>query len=217
MEKRIRLFLILIFTMLLSGCSATYDLNINSDGTITEVISGKVTDKELNNDNRTDVNSYLYAFDIATPLIDEEGEFNKEIKDKKGYKEFTYTYNYDKNYSKSNALNKCFDDFEYYESEDEYSFYISGNFNCLLSKKVVINLTSPYKVIKHNADKVKDNKYTWIIKSSEDNLITASISKKDMYEKNDNKPLNTFRLIGLIVLIILCIIAYLLYKKNNRD
>ena len=97
--KKIYLILALL---LLSGCSINYNLSISDDGIFKETITGTVADKELDNSNSTSENIYSYSFNNATPLINEEGTYNKNIIDKNKYKEFTYTYIYDNNYKSSN-------------------------------------------------------------------------------------------------------------------
>ncbi len=218
MKKFVRNILIIMAVFLLTGCTAKYDLYINKDNTITEVISGKVTNKELDNGNASDVNSYLYALEEATPLIDNEGSYEKEVIDKKNHKEFTYKYTYNTNFSKSSILQKCFENIDYQETEDTYEFKLSGKFFCLLPKKIEVNLISDYGVIENNADKANGNKYTWIIKNSDNVDISAKISKNVLYKKDEGVDiLKIIEIAGSIIFLILLIAMLIIYKKKNDE
>ena len=212
--KRIILIITLLF---LTGCSATYNLNISEEG-IKEVIEGTVTNNELDNTGHTDANVFVYNLESRTPLIRDEGSYSKNITNKDNYKKFTYTYSYDGNYDKSSALNICFDNPMFDESEEYYYVELKSPFNCLYSDKLTINITSDYEVISNNADKVHNNTYTWIINDKDNVNISLTISKKLSYQKNEYEVSFTrLRIIGFIVLIILSIITYLLYRKKNSN
>ncbi len=214
--KYSRIIILCLFLLILTGCSVKYDLTINRDNTITETISGTVLNVELDNGENTDLNNYLYAFEVASPLIDEDDTFDKKIINNDNYKEFTFTYNYDKNYSKSSVLNKCFENYEYKETEDAYIFRLSGEFNCLYSDEIEVNLISDYVVIDNNADKVLDNKYTWYIDNSDYVNIEAIISKNIVYSnKEDNNLLPVFRIIGLCIFVIILLVALFVYRKKK--
>ena len=113
--KKIYLILALL---LLSGCSINYNLDIEDDGLFKETITGTVTSKELDDTNSTNVDIYSYSLNTATPLIDNKGQYKKEITDKNKYKEFKYTYTFDNNYKSSNILNTCVTYVLFDESED---------------------------------------------------------------------------------------------------
>lgn len=216
-KKLVKISFLLLAILTLTACTTNYDLIINSDQSITEKIYGKVTLKELDNENMQGVNSYLYAIEIATPLINEGDEFNKTIIDKRKYKDFIFTYDYNGNYSKSNALNTCFENIDYEETEDEYKFNISGKFYCMLSKKVTINLISSFGVLENNANKVKGNKYTWIIKDSDNVNISATISKKIPYNGGKKNIFSIIEIVGASIFALLCLVTYFLYKKKNSN
>ena len=214
--KNVKIIIIFFSLFLLTGCTVKYNLTINSDKTITETITGTVLNTELDNGDNTDLNTYMYAFDIALPLIDGEDTFDKEIVDTEKGKNFTFTYNYKGNYSKSSVLNKCFENYEYKETEDEYIFKLSGKFNCFLANKIEINLISAYGVLENNADKSWNNKYTWIIKNPDDVDIEAVVSKKILYSnKEDDNLLSTFRIVGLCIFAALFIGAMYIYKRRK--
>ena len=84
--KYSRIIILCLFLLILTGCSVKYDLTINRDNTITETISGTVLNVELDNGENTDLNNYLYAFEVASPLIDEDDTFDKKIINNDNYK-----------------------------------------------------------------------------------------------------------------------------------
>ena len=72
-------------------------------------------------------------------------------------------------------------------------------------------------MLEHNADNVNNNVYTWIIDDDNCN-INMTVSKKLMNNSNNVKSNpNYFRIVGFIVLIVLSVITYFLYKKRNSD
>lgn len=210
--------LLCLLMFLLCGCTAKYDLIIDSDDTITERISGTVGLEELDNEGRTDLNTYLYWLDSATPLINEEGEYNKEVVDNENGKDFVYSYTYKNNFSKSNILNTCFKNIDYSETEDSYSFHLYGDFYCLLSDKVEVNLISDYGVINNNADRVDGNKYTWIIKKDKNVDIEATISKNvEAFSVNEKKSILTpYKIITHIIFASLSLALFIIYRKKTN-
>lgn len=219
MKKISKILLICLPIFLLCGCTTKYDLTINSDYTMTEKISGNVSLKELDNSDRTDLNTYLYALELATPLIEEQGEYQKEITENKDSKDFVYTYTFKNNYSKSTVLNKCFENIEYSETDETYKFHFYGNFYCLLSDKIEVNLISKYWVMTNNADKIDKNTYTWIIKQDKNVDIEATINKniEAPITNNESSIFTPYRIITFIVFIILVLALFIIYRKRNSE
>ncbi len=214
MKKR---YLILML-LLLSGCTVNYNLDIEGNGIYKETITGTVTNEELDNNNSTDINDFSYNLNFATPLIRDEGEYAKEIIDKKGYKEFSYSYVFDNNYDKSNIINTCFSGVLLSDDDEFYYYDFYGPFKCLYTDKININVTSKYAVIENNADKVNKNTYTWIIDNEDDSDIHLVVSKDVLYQETKEKKIFTsFRIVGFIILVVLSLITYLLYRKKNSD
>lgn len=216
---KIKRIFILLMLLLLTGCTVDYKLDIKENGIFVETISGTVTEEELDNTGRTDLNAYLYNLNLRTPYIGEQGQYNKNIIDKDGYKEFTFNYTFNNNYDKSSAVNSCHENIRFDETDDLYYIDLSGDFYCLLSDKMTINVTSEYAVLESNAKKVVGNTYTWEIDDYNDADIYMAISKNVKHENNTESKkriTNTFRIVGLVVLIVLSGIAYFLYK-NKED
>lgn len=210
---------ILLMLFLLTGCTVNYKLDIKDNGMFIETITGTVTEEELDNTGRTDVNEYLHNLEYRTPLLREQGEYNKNITDKDGYKEFEFTYTFNNNYNNSSAINSCHKNVRFDETDDLYYIDLSGNFYCLLSDKITINVTSEYAVLESNAKKVEGNTYTWEIDDNNDADIYMAISKNVKYESNTESKkriTDKFKIIGLIILVLLSGITYFLYKKREN-
>lgn len=213
--KKIYLILALL---LLSGCSINYNLDIEDDGLFKETITGTVTNKELDDTNSTNVDIYSYSLNTATPLIDNKGQYKKEIIDKNKYKEFKYTYTFDNNYKSSNILNTCFTYVLFDESEDYYNIDLYGPFKCMYSDKINISVTSKYAITDNNADKVNKNTYTWTIKDKDNANIHLEVNKKIEYKESNKKYVFTsIRIVSFIILLILSAVTYYLYKKRESD
>lgn len=214
MKKKI--FLILL-PLLLTGCTINYDLVINENN-ISETITGSVEKSEYEiKDTDTSLNDfYVLINEDVNPVITENDLYKKKIINTDNGIDYKYTYNYKNNYDKSRIINTCFENHIIDETEDYYNIKLSGQFYCLYSDKIYINVTSNYVVLENNADKVDGNKYKWTIDNSDNVNIALTISKSVRYEEPVKaKAISTFQIIGLIIFIVLTIITYFLYKKKN--
>jgi len=128
---KLKKIVILLILLLLTGCTVNYELELQENGIFKETITGTVTKKELDNDGRTDENIYSYNLNSRTPLIRNQGMYNKKIVDKNDYKEFIYTYTFNNNYDKSSIINTCYKNAIFSETKDLYYIDLSGDFNCL--------------------------------------------------------------------------------------
>lgn len=209
-------FLILL-PLLLTGCTINYDLVINENN-ISETITGSVEKSEYEiKDTDTSLNDfYVLINEDVNPVITENDLYKKNIINTDNGIDYKYTYNYKNNYDKSRIINTCFENHIIDETEDYYNIKLSGQFYCLYSDKIYINVTSNYVVLENNADKVDGNKYKWTIDNSDNVNIALTISKSVRYEEPVKaKAISTFQIIGLIIFIVLTIITYFLYKKKN--
>lgn len=219
-----RNILLLGCLVLLSGCTVNYNVEVKNDK-IYETIEGKVTEEEAKPsiEGRTDVNPIYYnLYEVQSPLINnDDAKYDKTITPNGEYQDFTFNYVYDYNYNKSRIINKCFE--MKLVEEDENSLYVklAGHFGCLYSDKVTINVKSNYAVTEHNADKVKDGVYTWVIDKDNKNDvdIMMSILKNVDYQDTSKKKIfnaPTYRIVALVLFIILAAGAYFLYKKREN-
>ena len=212
MKKNI---LLLLFIFLLTGCTIDYNLEIEKNRLV-ENISGTVSKEEYElNEEYADANKiYNLLFTDQTPILNGTDVYDKNIENTSDGVKYNFGYIYKNNYDKSRIINTCFEKVDIREEDDYYYVDLSGDFYCLYTNKINVNVKSNYVVIEHNADKVKDNTYTWII--DKNNKEIHAVISKDLVNNisTESKP-NYFRIIGFVVLIVLSVITYFLYKKKN--
>lgn len=211
--------LIILLPLLLMGCTVNYNLTFNSNS-VNEVITGSVRKDEYEiKDTDTGLNDfYILINEDTKALINDDELYKKNIITTDGAIDYEYTYNYKRNYDKSRIINSCFENHLVSETDDYYKIDLSGEFYCLYSNKININVTSNYEVLDSNASEIDGNKYKWVIDSSDNVNISMTVSKKIEYvEPTRAKTMSTFQLVGLIIFVVLSVITYFLYKKKNSD
>lgn len=214
-----KILLITVTMLFLTGCTVNYNLEIDGDN-LNEVITGNVTKEEYEvkeTDNGENLIYDLFNND-RDALFDEESPYLRTLEDKGKTINYNFSYLYNYNFDRSTIINTCFEYHMIDETEDYYYIKLSGRFYCMYSDKVNINVTSNNAVLENNATKVDGNVYSWVIKNDKDVDILLNVSKKMKHSDNNKlKVMNTFQIIGLIVLVVLCIITIFLYKKKNRN
>ncbi len=215
MKKRI---IVLLFgVLLLTGCTADYNLEIDNN-LLKEEITGMVSKNELNENNSEApntvsslINEKQYPFANSTEIYD------KKLNEDGNNINYKYSFNYDMtNFDKSSLINTCFENHEIVDLGNYYSIKLSGEFYCLYAKNINVNVTSNLNVISNNAKKVKDNTYTWVINKDTTN-IEFVVDKTKPFTKNNKKGSSTFRIISFVILMVLSGITYLLYKKKSNN
>ena len=214
-----KILLITVTMLFLTGCTVNYNLEIDGDN-LNEVITGSVTKEEYEvkeSDNGENLIYDLFNND-RDALFDEESPYLRILEDKGKTINYNFSYLYNYNFDRSTIINTCFEYHIIDETEDYYYIKLSGRFYCMYSDKININVTSNNAVLENNATKVDGNVYSWVIKNDKDVDILLNVSKKMKHSDNNKlKVMNTFQIIGLIVLVVLCIITIFLYKKKNRN
>lgn len=215
-----KLFL-LIPLLFLTGCTINYELVIDKDE-IRENITGIVTKEESITDKKaTDINlfDYFTHYDQNVFYNNSDIFYKKELDDKGEYYNYNASYTYVDNFKDSNIINSCFEKHEITDDEDFYNIHLSGSFSCLYTDKININVKSNMAVIKNNADNVNGNVYSWVIDDSENIDIELAISKniEQFTSTRDKSILTPYQIITFILLIILIIISFIIYKKRNSD
>lgn len=215
MKKRI---IVLLFgVLLLTGCTADYNLEIDNN-LLKEEITGMVSKNELNENNSEApntvsslINEEQYPFANSTEIYD------KKLNEDGNNINYKYSFNYDMtNFDKSSLINTCFENHEIVDLGNYYSIKLSGEFYCLYAKNINVNVTSNLNVISNNAKKVKENTYTWVINKDTTN-IEFVVDKTKPFTKNNKKGSSTFRIISFVILMVLSGITYLLYKKKSNN
>lgn len=213
-----KILLIMLTMLFLTGCTVNYNLEIDGDN-LNEVITGNVTKKEYEVKETDNGENLIYALfnSDQNALFDEESPYLRTLEDKGKTIDYNFSYLYNYNFDRSTIINTCFEYHMVDETEDYYYIKLSGKFYCMYSDKININVTSNNAVLENNAMKVDGNVYSWVIKKDKDVDILFNVSKKMKHSNNKLKVMNTFQIIGLVVLVVLCIITIFLYKKKNKN
>ena len=212
-----KIIVVLISLLLLTGCTIDYNLVIDKDS-IKETITGTAYKEEYEvREEDSGLNLfYTYINDDINPLISGDGLYTKDINEIDNGINYKYDFIYKNNYDKSKIINSCFENSNVKETDTYYSIELSGEFYCLYSDKININVISNYVVLENNAKEVNGNKYIWVIDDSSNVNIFLNISKEIKYEEpSKTKFISTFQLVGLIIFAVLTGITYFLYRKKN--
>lgn len=223
--KRIKVVFLVFFLAMLSGCSVQYNLEFK-DYKLTEQIH--IVLEGL--DYRTDKIDYLKNFKfLAISKGRDQVEYQKNFNDQNG--KFVASYNYEykiEDFYKNNVLNHCYDSFSLVEDNDYYLLSTGKTFNCLSVEyqpvdEYVINITTNHKVLEHNADKVSNNKYSWIIDNNDNEAyatkpIMIKFSKEIDKGILDNAAVTIIAILVTILIIggIIFLIAYYKNKQANK-
>ena len=206
--KKIKIFLLTIMIILLSGCSGNYNITINKDLTVDENVELIVNTNGKDN--------------VLKKTLDEEiGNDYKlqEISNNKTKITFNKKYGSIEDYLSSSVLyNEVFYNKEYDNdlktitlgtNAKIWNKGMTNNFNI---EDIKVSVTSPLKMLSSNADEIDGNKYIW-------NLNDSSTSKDIFLQysllKNKVNYKSLILLIFLIIALITSIIYYDKYKKKN--
>lgn len=235
--KKLIIPLIAIFT--LTSCTFQYNIKINKN-TVDEIDKMINLDRKTWNSEEYIFGGYTFKdrvaeeLEIATPvyrstpvnpydetykepgaayyeksLIQNTNEYGLEYKYKHAIKEF----------GDSSAFTHCYNEVDVENTDKILSIETSDEFVCfdqfeyLDEVEVNVSTSWDYKVVSNNADKVKNNKYTWII--TRDNAQNKPI--KIELQKVFNWRL---MLIIAIPIVIVAVIVYFLLKNrlsNNSE
>lgn len=216
MKKKI---ILLTSLLLLTGCKATYEIDITK-----ETINDKITIK-------ADSNKVEYANTETTSLFTQKlGEwenghdfYKRELittADETGY-QYTYNFNYNE-YDAMSQIRKCYDKFEF-NYENGLSILTSNTFLCAdyypQIKNYTIKITSEYNITESNADAIKDNIHTWNITSYnyKNKPIKIKIDNNKLYVKENEKVNNDIiQKVLFIIFFIILIVIFIKRKKNIK-
>lgn len=228
--KKIVFMIITVFLM--SGCSAVYNLDIDSNlqtfKETTEVSTlNTATDAEYvkNNDWPKPIDYEVTGYSESKEKVDGVIYYNYETSSNANNVGFKYYYDFKRTeFLKSAAVHNCYNNISLNNNEGIYTLQTNKEFLCFqkypLLEDVQINITTQKPVIMHNANSVNKNTYTWNLTKENANNSMISISF-DMREKIDGEDNSQDLKIVLITLgcFIIVIFAIIIYKnhKYNRN
>lgn len=214
--KNIKKIIILLFVILLTGCSGTYNLKFNDDLSIKEELNVEIPSTEENKQKTLElfknnkINNKKYSIKSS----------NNKLKIKYS-EEYISIEDYIVN---SNLYHLLFDNISY-DKTDKYieveaknaldlknnSIYKVNNYDISLFQ---INLESTHKILLSNYDQKEGNIYSWTIdENTKEKEINFKISTD--YYKNRIVYLVPLIIIGL-VMVISFIYLYNRIRKTNR-
>lgn len=212
--KKIKLFIIPMLLVLITGCDFNYELEINKDGIIEKNTAFFNADEIIDDDiNKTVLETSSKYFINDDHLIANETNI---LKDKNGYQTIN---NYKLNeINNLKSLNLCYDSIEVISMKTKVGLKSSNRFNCFdyydELENVTIHLKSNFKCIECNADEVIDNDYYWYINRDNSNKqITAVFSKKLL---DDRLEFIIVCAVITIIAISAIVILFLKQKKANK-
>ena len=231
-----KIICLLIMILLLSGCTATY--NVRIDGNVVEettyLIQQKnekaLPDSMIDDEYNTNTAALTYSReDLYTfTKLDGTDYYAKErikTKSENGIK-FGFVFNKD-NYTFSKLANYCYENLTATLKENIYIIETSDKFSCFNQykylDKVIINISAEknMKAVENNADKYDrvSNTYTWEIdKNKKDQSIKITFEKNATSTETKNKALSIWPLIiGILVTGAIGFVAYIIYNKAKNS
>lgn len=214
-----KILMLLITTILLTGCSATYEIDITKDK-INDIILIETDSKNVNNANIATTNTF------KTKLGEwENGHdfYKRELvttANKTGY-QYTYSFNYEE-YDAMSQIRKCYDSFNL-KYDKEISLSTSKEFLCKnyypQVKNYTIKITSEYNITSSNADSKKDNTHIWYINANnyKNKPINININKNKLYIKEKKKDYSFIKKILFIIFFIILVIIFIKRRKDIKN
>lgn len=213
-NMKIKKFLILLCLLLLTGCSATYEINIKN-GKITENLKLIESDKSLFDKEQQSGSTIRELFNSE---LNDEDDFTTNPYDVKSINTndtlgIEYNSIYNKEIGGLSGLNQCYKDFKVQVADGIVTIETGNNFECydyyefLDSVKVVIKTN--HKVIDNNADEKNGNSYIW--------NITKDGNKNIKFSYKETANDNSQYIVISIIIILFVIIALLFLKKRKKS
>lgn len=215
-----RNILMILFVLLLSGCSANYNLTIDKNVFKEELFVDGVSI----NDKKSLVLPIEYdvdEYDVDEVKNGDEGFYKYKI----GNNNFSLSYSFNNdNFSYSKLLNSCYKKVFAGYIDNYYMITTTGSFSCfdnyseLDNVKVVIK--SQYKLVNSNADSIEGFNYIWNIdRNNLDNGIflqlDTSSRKKSIFELLGGNSIYIF--IFQFILILILFVFFLFIRNVNKD
>jgi len=216
--KKTKIILVIICLLFLSGCTATYEINIKDDKIIEKLrlieTNTTIFDKE------TDTGWTLR--ETFQSLLDNDDEFSKsnyKVKSLNSDNQLgvEYTSSSSESVLNSSILNQCYTNPKVSVDGDIVTIDTGNDFKCyeyyenLETVKVV--LKTNHKVISTNADEQNGDTYIWNFTKDSNKTINVSY-----YESDVKKSFNiTGIIIVLIIVTLLGGVSYLVVKKMKSS
>ena len=206
--KKIKVVILLLIVLLVSGCSGVYNLEINKDLTVKEELNLVLDNESSNYDKINDLLNRNKTDDSEYKLVNEGDNLNLS---------YTRTYDSIEDYLLESPIYKqLFDNITYNTDRKEISLEASNILNLKSNslnysnnvRLIQINVTTPFKILEENSDLSSENTYSW--------TINNNTQEKDIFisfSTNSNK-LNTGTKIIIATMAVAAIIILIIIIKR---
>lgn len=215
MNKKLKIFIIGILLILVTGCSGNYNLKINDDMSIDEELY-------LTIDNTN--NAYTKTLKIFKENNIPEKDYEVVLSDNKV--RITYNKKYDSMEEyilDSKVYHEFIDEIQFNKSNDYIDLYVnqklklsndnikSNGTNLVDLDVLQINIENPFSVNYTNAEIVNDNVYTWTIKKGD-------IEKKIQMQFKPSLNVFPYKQVAVLSTVIICslIIIFTIYRRYKK-
>ena len=215
MNKKLKIFIIGILLILVTGCSGNYNLKINDDMSIDEELY-------LTIDNTN--NTYTKTLKIFKENNIPEKDYEVVLSDNNV--RITYNKKYDSMEEyilDSNIYHELIDEIQFNKSNDYIDLYVnqklklsndnikSNGTNLVDLDVLQINIENPFSVNYTNAEIVNDNVYTWTIKKGD-------IEKKIQMQFKPSLNVFPYKQVAVLSTVIICslIIIFTIYRRYKK-
>lgn len=230
MKKYIKIFIAILCLYVLTGCSATYKVNVKNKNITDELM---IENESLTKEQIDAFTKNLIPISVNNAcFLDYDNASEYDTKKLKGVKYYSVTSPNEKTlkfkskvtpkeYNDMRIARYLFNNFNVNSYPDMFSIYgydgITAFDNYPELDDVNIEIIVDKKVVKHNADKVDGNKYIW-------NFNRDSKSDKTLYiETNPTKSANSnarFTMLAIVLGIVgiatIAIISIIYIKSTRR-
>ena len=206
-----KIILLFMFTLLLTGCSCDYELNISDDKVVENVdISLPYS---MDSDDRSKFLEYTKIDNLAVVGGLDNPYYDMSARADNYGDVYNFNYSYDKEHPIKNArtMKSCFEKYKVEETSSYYMFVFRGEFKCKYKfDDVNITVKTNNEVPKHNSTDYdeKEGVYRWKIDSSNASDVDIKLLvQKDKYpekikEQSNNLFINIFLIVGILVSIV---------------
>lgn len=206
-----KIILLFMFTILLTGCSCDYELNISDDKVVENVdISLPYS---MDSDDRSKFLEYTKVDNLAVVGGLDNPYYDMSARADNYGDVYNFNYSYDKEHPIKNArtMQSCFEKYKVEETSSYYMFVFRGEFKCKYKfDDVNITVKTNNVVPKHNSTDYdeKEGVYRWKIDSSNASDVDIKLLvQKDKYpekikEQSNNLFINIFLIVGILVSIV---------------
>lgn len=219
MNKKLKIFIIGILLILVTGCSGNYNLKINDDMSINEELY-------LTIDNSN--NAYTKTLKIFKENNIPEDDYEVVLSDNNV--RITYNKKYDsieEYLLNSKVYHELIDEIQFNKSNNYIDLYVNQKLKVLNDNGIKmngtnlvdldvlqINIENPFDVNFSNAEIVNDNVYTWTIKKGD-------TEKKIQMQFKPSLNIFPYKQVAVLSTVIVCILIIIFtiygrYKKRQK-